>query len=235
MAEIPLYFNSETAGGNIRAIIQKLPSTVPKQIWSDTLGDWTTAAATPVLADRTYPVTEQVPGESFIAYEGLANFVSSYTGNIGIGYIDAAAAPLKTPFSEIRYFINGAEVTFTIAQNHSNIRVADPFVMKMSRRADGSVVANNDVSISDAFADWIAFEADVLTPDGVYIADINNIVVSPAGALAVTSSAPAGTRVNLLVDGNQVAGNTYDITLDILMNIGGVKQLNGKVICKATP
>jgi hypothetical protein len=227
-------FNSSTAGGNIRATLQQLTDSGLGDFWQDSSTSFVTTAET--FTARSYAVTEQVVGDASVAYYGQADVAHAmtYTGMLIKGYHNAAAANVLL-FSEVGYFRNGEEVDFTIAQDRTNTKLAQPFIFKMSRRADRTIVASNDIYLSDVDVTDFAFDIDALVTDGVVVSTITNIQVSPAGGLGVTSVGPRDQLAMLKTDGSQVAGITYDVSCDVLTSDLKTLELNGKIVTNTTP
>jgi len=225
-------YNSITAGGAVRATMQQLDDSGLGLFWQDSSTSF--VADTVAFTDRSYAVTEQVVGNASIAYYGNATFDSTYTGNIIKGYHDTAAGNVLL-FSEVAYFRNGTEVSFTIADDRVNSPVAQPFVWKMSRRADGRIVASNKIYLSDVDVVDVAFNVDVLTNPGVMVSTIDNIAVSPAGGLGVAAVGPRDQLAILQTDGSQVEGITYDVTCDVLLSDSTTLQLNGEIVTRTAP
>jgi hypothetical protein len=227
-------FNSPTAGGSIRASLQQLTDSGLGDFWQDSSTSFVTTAES--FTDRSYPVTEQVVGNASVAYYGQADVAHAmtYTGMLIKGYHDTAASNVLV-FSEVSYFRNGEEVDFTIAQDRTNTPVAKPFVLEMSRRADGTIVAMNNLYVSDVDVTDFAFDISPIVTDGVVVSTITNIQVSPAGGLGVTSIGPRDQLAVLRTDGSQLAGITYDVSCDVLTSDTKTLELNGKIVTNTTP
>lgn len=225
-------YNSVTPGGAVRATMQVLDDSGLGNFWQDSSESF--VADTVAFTDRSYAVTEQTVGNASIAYYGQAIFNSTYTGNIIKGYHDTAAGNVLL-FSEVSYFRNGTEVSFTISDDRVNSPVAQPFIMKMSRRADGSIVATNKLYVSDVDVVDCAFDIEPLTTPGTVVSTIDNVAVSPSGSLSVTAVGPRDQLAILTTDGNQVEGTTYDISCDVLLSDGTTLQLNGEMVTNTAP
>lgn len=234
---MPLHFllNSLVPGGAVKATAQQLTDTGLGDFWQDSSESFVTTAV--AFDDRSYVVTEQTVGDASVAYYGQAIFNSTYTGTLIAGYHDTAATPVANVllFSEVRYFRNGTEIDFTISQDRTNQPVGDPFVFKMSRRADGTVAAMNSIYVSDVDVVDFAFETEALVATGAVVALISNVAVSPSGQLGVVAVGPRDSRAVLITDGSQAAGITYSVTCDVLMSTGETIELNGRIVCVSTP
>lgn len=225
-------YNSVTPGGAVRATMQVLDDSGLGDFWQDSSESF--VADTVAFTDRSYPVTEQTVGNASIAYYGQAIFNSTFTGNIIKGYHDTAAANVLL-FSEVSYFRNGTEVSFTIADDRVNSPVAHPFIVKMSRRADGSIVATNKLYVSDVDVVDFAINVDVLTTPGIMVSTIDNIAVTPSGSLVVTAVGSRDQLAVLKTDGNQVEGITYDVSCDVLLSDQTTFQLNWEIVTRTAP
>ncbi len=243
MSKMHLLYNSVTAGGDIRATIQKLTDSGLGDFWKDqTLPTGSPTAAAFVttataFADRSYPVTEQTLGDAAVAYYGNADTTDMvYSGRLVIGYHDnAGGANKEVLFSEVRYVRNGVDVSFALPNDRILLPVGNPFLWKMSRRADGSVVATNKIYLSDRDVGSVAFETKNLVADGVFVSSISNITVTPAGAVTVVDFGPRDSHAVIELGGGQVSGTTYDVTCVALMTDGQSIELNGKLVCQTTP
>lgn len=236
-----LKYNSVVIGANIDAVIQKDSSSGLGNVWSESLGQWTTIAGN-AYADITHSVTE-APEHSGVAYAEVIDFDTNYTGRLVVGYYDGAVADpdaggyianTKPLFSEVRYVRNGHEVSFTLAQDRANMPIATPFIFKMSRRADGTVVALESIYMSDVDVKEFGFDIDVLVPEGTVVSEISNIAVSPAGSLGVNLVGPRDQIAMLKTDGAQVAGTPYTISCDVLTSNSETFELVGTIVCVAT-
>jgi hypothetical protein len=227
--------NSLTAAGAVKGTLQQLDDSGLGNFWQDSSESFVTNAV--AFDDRSYPVTEQTPGDASVAYYGQAIFNSTYTGTIIKGYHDTAASPVAnvTVFSEVSYFRNGKEVSFTISDDRVNSPVAKPFIWKMSRRADGSIAATNTIYVSDVDVVDCAFDIEPLTTPGIMVSAIFNLAVSPVGSLGVVVVGPRDQLAIIMTDGNQVEGTTYDISCDVLLSDSTTLQLNGEILTRAAP
>lgn len=234
MAAFPLALNSLTVTGSVRALCQEItPAADLGRIWTDSIG-WTSVAETPIFNDYTFPVVAQNPGETYIGYHGKVLFDNDFTGDLGIGYKDTGDSNANV-FSEIHHFRNGQKVSFVIADQYTDIGVAEPFIFKMGRRADGVIVANNDIHISDVAVVPFGFDVTNLVTIGETVALISNVVVAPTGSLTVTKVGKRDQLAILITSGSQVAGTDYSITCDVLTSKETTLQLNGTIKCVATP
>jgi hypothetical protein len=231
---IHLPFNSKTPGGAIRATIQQLLKTGLGLLWSDTLGDWTTAATT--FNDRTFPVVEQDVGDNAIAYYGQAVFDNeSFTGTIIKGYHDTAALPVANIllYSEIGYVRRGEEIDFVIADDRANMDVSQIFTFQVSKRTDGTYAAPAGKEITISPLDDIDFTYDLpkLFPSGTFISQINTVEVSPTGTLVIDKVGPQGLYPILSTSGGQVAGTDYTVSCVALLNTAVQVKCQGILRC----
>ncbi len=236
---IHLLYNGTEPLGDIRATIQQLSNASGLgDFWQDSSGTFVTTAV--AFASRSYAVVEQTVGNASVQYYGnadldvLGTHVMTYTGDLIIGYHDNADSQVLL-FSEVVSVRNGTVVSLTVAEDRANTPVGEAFVFKMSRRADGVIVANDAVYVSDVDVVEFAFEIESLVPDGIVVSTISNIAVSPTGSLVVTKVGPRDTQAILKTSGAQTAGVTYDVSCDVLTSSAVTLQLNGQIKCIATP
>lgn len=240
---IHLAYNSEVSGANIRAQIVQLIDTglgLTKLFWQDntlpvsspTAGQFVTEAT--AVADRSYPVTEQLPAEDApVAYYGNADDSDmTYTGKLIIGYHDAGNDYARK-YSEIRYFKYGKEVSFTIADDRTNRDISRIFVFELSKRKDRTYAAKNPITISTEDDIDFTFNLPSIVPSGVVVSKVLSVDVSPSGQMAVESLGPQGAYPVLSTSGGQVAGQDYTVSCLALMDTGETYKCRGILSCVA--
>lgn len=217
-----------TAGASIRGTAQQLSDAGLGDFWQESSDSFVTTSET--FTNRSYAITEQVVGDSAIGYYGSTPGTNlTYTGLLILGYHDTTASNALV-FSEMKYYQAGRDVSLTIADDRLNIPVADSFTFTMSKRADGSVVANNNIYVSDVDVVNFAFDIEPIVGDGVVVSTISDIAVSPTGALAVTARGTQNTLAILQTDGAQAAGISYTVTCNVLTSAAETIELSGVIM-----
>lgn len=237
MGVILFPFTAITLPVSVSAGAQQLSDAGLGDWWQESSGGFVTKAAQ-TFTQRSYPLTATATaGDACVTHFGSTPGAAlTYTGKLIIGYFDTGNSD-KLLQSVVKYYQGGEDVSLTIAEDRVNTPVPHAFTFVLSRRSDGVVVANQDITVSDADVIDFAFDISPLLKGqpGVVVSTISGIVVSPSGAMVATKVGPRDATAVLHIDGGQVAGTDYDVTCNVLTSAGQTIQANGKFLTVATP
>jgi len=108
-------------------------------------------------------------------------------------------------------------------QARSSARVADQFILPLSRRRDGTVAPTRSVYMQEGESIYVGLDVVNLYSPAAVVEAVGAPTVNVASELAADAVGPQGTRAVVLLDATAAdSGDTYVVTCEITLDSGDV-------------